>query len=128
MQTYSYQQLYNQVISVFKKIGLNNSDAQKVTEILLADELRGINSHGIIRIKDYIQLWQKARVNSKPDIRITYETPSTAVIDGDRGLGMIVATQAMNIAIKKAENVGTGWVSVNNSNPGKINSSDQAII
>jgi LDH2 family malate/lactate/ureidoglycolate dehydrogenase len=116
MHTYSYNQLYNQIISVFKKIGLNNSDAQKVTEILLAAELRGINSHGVLRIKDYFQLWQKGRVNSKPDIRITYETPSTAVIDGDSGLGMIVATHAMNVAIKKAENVGTGWVSVNNSN------------
>ncbi|MCK4287917.1 MAG: Ldh family oxidoreductase [Bacteroidales bacterium] len=116
MRTYSYQQLYNQIISVFKKIGLNNSDAQKVTEILLAAELRGINSHGVIRIKDYFQLWQKGRVNSKPDIKITYETPSTAVIDGDSGLGMIVATQAMNVAINKAKNVGTGWVSVNNSN------------
>ena len=49
-------------------------------------------------------------------LKIIHETPSTAVVDGDGGLGLVVAPYAMQIAIDKAKNVGTGWVSVQNSN------------
>jgi LDH2 family malate/lactate/ureidoglycolate dehydrogenase len=56
------------------------------------------------------------RVNPKPSIKVIHETPSTAVVDGDGGLGLVVAPFAMQIAIEKARNVGTGWVSVQNSN------------
>jgi LDH2 family malate/lactate/ureidoglycolate dehydrogenase len=56
------------------------------------------------------------RINSSPSIQIIYETPSTAVVDGDSGLGLVVAPAAMQVAIDKAKNVGTGWVSVQNSN------------
>src|SRR5690606_19798697 len=49
-------------------------------------------------------------------MKIVHETPSTAVVDGDRGLGLVVAPYAMNIAIEKAKICGTGWVSVKNSN------------
>jgi LDH2 family malate/lactate/ureidoglycolate dehydrogenase len=55
-------------------------------------------------------------VNAKPVIKIIHETPSTAVIDGDAGLGLVVAPYAMQVAIDKAKQVGTGWVSVQNSN------------
>jgi LDH2 family malate/lactate/ureidoglycolate dehydrogenase len=55
-------------------------------------------------------------VNARPVIRIIHETPSTAVVDGDSGLGLVVAPLAMQVAIEKAEKVGTGWVSVQNSN------------
>jgi LDH2 family malate/lactate/ureidoglycolate dehydrogenase len=55
-------------------------------------------------------------LNSTPEIKIVHETPSTATVDGDRGLGLVVAPKAMRIAMKKAENVGSGWVSVRNSN------------
>jgi LDH2 family malate/lactate/ureidoglycolate dehydrogenase len=61
-------------------------------------------------------LWDVKRVNSKPDIKILHQTPSTATIDGDSGLGLVVAPKAMQIAIEKAKAVGTGWVSVQNSN------------
>ncbi|MCK5105546.1 MAG: Ldh family oxidoreductase, partial [Cyclobacteriaceae bacterium] len=56
------------------------------------------------------------RIKPKPDIRIIHETPSTAVVDGDSGLGLVVGPIAMKIAMKKAKEVGTGWVSVKNSN------------
>ena len=52
----------------------------------------------------------------KPNIKIVHETPSTAVVDGDAGLGLVIAPFAMQVAIDKAKNVGTGWVSVTNSN------------
>ena len=64
----------------------------------------------------YVRLWEVKRVNATPDIKIIHETPSTAVVDGDSGLGLVVAPFAMQIAIEKAKKVGTGWVSVQNSN------------
>lgn len=114
--TFSYQQLYHYTKSVFNSIGCNEKDSVIATEVLLSADLRGIDSHGIARLIGYVRLWESSRVNATPDIAITHETPSTAVIDGDAGLGLVVAPYAMKVAIEKARNVGTGWVSVGNSN------------
>jgi LDH2 family malate/lactate/ureidoglycolate dehydrogenase len=67
-------------------------------------------------LSGYIRLHQAGRINAHPNIKIIHETPSTATVDGDKGLGLVVAPKAMNIAIEKAKNVGSGWVSVKNSN------------
>ena len=83
---------------------------------LLSADLRGVDSHGVARLSGYVRLWEVKRVNAKPEIKIIHETPSTAVVDGDSGLGLVVAPYAMQVAIEKAKNVGTGWVSVKNSN------------
>jgi len=113
---YSYDQLYQFTFSVFKSIGCSDTDAATATIGLIAADLRGIDSHGVARLSGYTRLWEANRVNPKPDIRIVHETPSTAVVDGDAGLGLVVAPFAMKVAIEKAKNVGTGWVSVSNSN------------
>jgi len=83
---------------------------------LVSADLRGIDSHGVARLSGYIRLWEAKRVNAAPNIAIIHETPSTAVMDGDQGLGLVVAPAAMEVAIAKALQVGTGWVSVSNSN------------
>jgi LDH2 family malate/lactate/ureidoglycolate dehydrogenase len=70
----------------------------------------------VARLSGYVRLWEAKRVNATPNIRIIHESPSTAVVDGDAGLGLVVAVYAMNIAIEKAKQCGTGWVSVQNSN------------
>jgi L-2-hydroxycarboxylate dehydrogenase (NAD+) len=75
-----------------------------------------VDSHGVARLSGYVRLWEADRINPNPDIKIIHETPSTAVIDGDAGLGLVVGPTSMNIAMEKARNVGTGWVSVKNSN------------
>lgn len=97
-------------------MGCSPDDARVATEGLLSADLRGIDSHGIARLIGYVRLWEAGRANSKPKISITHETPSTAVVDGDGGLGLVVAPYAMQVAIKKARKVGTGWVSVSHSN------------
>jgi len=61
-------------------------------------------------------LHEKGRLNTAPTIQITHETPSTAVVDGDLGLGLVVGPHAMKLAIEKAKQVGSGWVAVKNSN------------
>ncbi len=113
---YSYQRLYDFTYTVFKKIGCSDSDARTATLVLLSADLRGIDSHGIARLIGYVRLWQAERVNVRPSIKIVHETPSTATVDGDKGLGLVVAPFAMKLAIEKARNMGTGWVAVKNSN------------
>lgn len=113
---FSYEQLSSFTHSIFKAIGCSEKDATTATKVLLSADLRGIDSHGIARLTGYVRLWEAKRVNANPQIKIIHETASTAVVDGDSGLGLVVAPFAMQVAIDKAKNVGTGWVSVQNSN------------
>jgi L-2-hydroxycarboxylate dehydrogenase (NAD+) len=115
-QIFSYQQLVTFTKNVFLSIGCNEADATIATKVLLSADLRGIDSHGVARLSGYVRLWEAKRINATPKIKVIHETPSTAVVDGDSGLGLVVAPFAMQIAIGKATNVGSGWVSVQNSN------------
>jgi LDH2 family malate/lactate/ureidoglycolate dehydrogenase len=101
---------------VFLQMGCSEGDADIATRVLLAADLRGIDSHGVARLSGYVRLWQAGRVNPKPQMRITSETPSTAGLDADAALGLVSAPYAMKLAIEKANNVGSGWVAVHNSN------------
>lgn len=114
--TYSYQALFDFAHTIFLKIGCPKEDALVATRVLLSADMRGIDSHGIARLIGYVRLWEAGRVNAIPQVSVVHETPSTATIDGDRGLGLVVAPYAMELAIKKAKEVGTGWVAVKNSN------------
>lgn len=114
--TYPVEALQHFTLSLFKKIGCSNEHAQLATDVLLSADLRGIDSHGLARLSGYVRLWEANRINAKPNIKIVHESPSTAVVDGDSGLGLVVAPYAMEIAIEKATTAGTGWVAVKNSN------------
>lgn len=116
MSLFSHQHLFDFAKAIFIKIGCSEVDANIACKTLLSADLRGVDSHGVARLSGYVRLWEKKRINPTPDIKITYETPSTAVVDGDAGLGLVVAPFAMKVAMEKAEKVGTGWVSVKNSN------------
>jgi L-2-hydroxycarboxylate dehydrogenase (NAD+) len=113
---YSIKYLHDFTRDVFIKMGCSETDALKIATVFMAAELRGLPSHGMIRIKDYYQLWKANRINVKPNIQVVHETPSTAVVDGDGAVGMVAATRSMEIAIEKAGKVGTGWVSTRSSN------------
>lgn len=113
---YSYDRLYRFTHAVFKSMGCSDEHAAMATRGLIAADIRGIDSHGVARLSGYVRLWDAGRVNASPAIRIVHETPSTAVVDGDAGLGLVVAPFAMQVAIDKAKIAGTGWVSVRNSN------------
>ena len=115
-QLFSYHQLFDFTKRILEKIGCSSSDADVAARVLLSADLRGIDSHGVARLSGYVRLWESKRINPKPEKRIVHESPSTAVVDGDSGLGLVVAPFAMQIAIEKASNAGTGWVSVQNSN------------
>ncbi len=112
---YSYQDLFSFTVNIFEKIGCSKDDATTVAEVLLAAELRGIPSHGLMRITDYINMWEKGRINVKPNIKTIYETPTTITIDADHTFGMIAAKKAMQLVIEKAKNYYIAFGSVINS-------------
>lgn len=110
------QQLRLFAIEVFKKMNCPGKDAELAADVLLQADLRGVDSHGVARLSGYVRLWEAGRINTMPSMKVIHETPSTAVLDGDKGLGLVVAPAAMQIAIEKAKQCGTGWVAVKNSN------------
>jgi LDH2 family malate/lactate/ureidoglycolate dehydrogenase len=97
-------------------MGCRPEDADSIAEVLVAAELRGIGSHGMMRVKDYFQMWEAGKINATPSVKIVHETPSTAVVDGGNGFGIIAAKKSMELALEKAEKAGTGWVATRNSN------------
>lgn len=113
---FPYQTLWQFTFDVFKKINCPEDEARLASDVLLSADLRGIDSHGLARLSGYVRLWGAKRINSQPKTKIVHSRASTAVLDGDGGLGLVVAPKAMEIAIEKANNVGTGWVAVKNSN------------
>jgi LDH2 family malate/lactate/ureidoglycolate dehydrogenase len=115
-QLFPYQRLFDFTQAVFTKMGCSEEHAATATRSLLSADLRGIDSHGVARLSGYVRLWEVKRINATPVIKIIHETPSTAVVDGDSGLGLVIAPFAMQVAMEKARQVGTGWVSVQNSN------------
>ena len=119
---YSPGYLRNFVTLFFEKLGCPHDDAAAIADVFIRAELRGLPSHGMIRIKDHYQLWEAGRLNVKPNIRVVHETPSTAVVDGDNAIGMLAAYRSMEIAIKKAQKAGSGWVATRNSNHFSIGS------
>jgi LDH2 family malate/lactate/ureidoglycolate dehydrogenase len=101
---------------VFLAMGCSDEHAHLATDVLLQADLRGVDSHGVARLIGYVRLWEKQRINTSPDIKIVHETPTTATVDGDAGLGLVVAPYAMQVAMQKAVQYGSGWVAVRNSN------------
>ena len=114
--TYPIERLREFSTHVFVHCGVPEPDARLAADVLATSDLRGIDSHGVARLVGYVRLQEAGRANPRPAIRIIHETPSTAVVDGDSGLGLVVAPFAMEVAIRKAAACGTGWVSVQNSN------------
>ncbi len=102
--------------NIFLAMGCSLEHAILSADVLVMSDLRGIDSHGVARLIGYVRLWEKGRVNTKPNISIVHQTPTTATVDGDAGLGLVVAPFAMKLAIEKAETYGSGWVAVRNSN------------
>lgn len=115
-ENFSWQSLQKFTQQVFLEMGCSQEHARIAANVLIQADLRGVDSHGVARLSGYVKLWQKERINPTPNIQVVHETPSTAVVDGDKGLGLVVAKYAIDLAQKKAEKAGTGWVAVRNSN------------
>jgi len=103
-------------VEVFMHFGVARRDAEQAADVLAKSDLRGIDSHGIARLHTYFEMLELGRINPKPKITIVRERASVATVDGDNGLGLVIGPKANEIAMDKAEQYGSGWVSVCNSN------------
>jgi len=115
MKLIPYSDLKDFVARLFIQMGASPINAQQGAEVLLSADLRGVDSHGIARLEGYVRLKELGRIDLLAEPEIVHETPSTATMDGKSGLGLMIAPVAMRLAIKKAEQCGTGWVAVSNS-------------
>lgn len=100
---------------VFVRVGLPADEAQIEAEVLVWANLRGVDSHGVLRIEWYLELIDKGIMNLRPNIRVERESPATIIIDADHALGPVVTTKAMRRVIEKAKNVGIGWGLIRNT-------------
>lgn len=112
----SKNDLQSFIEKVFKACGVPAEDASQAAGVLITSDLRGIDSHGVARLRAYVEMLKSGLINPNPNFRIERERHSTATVDGDNGLGLVVGPKANNIAMEKAEKVGSGWVAVNNTN------------
>jgi len=112
----SSQALAKFVASVFKSLSVPTADAETAAEVLVRADLRGIDSHGVARLGRYVNGLRKGLMNPNPRLQIVRETPSTALVDGDAGLGQVVGKWAMQVCLDKAQAVGSAAVVVRNSN------------
>lgn len=115
-RTYEWERLHEFCVRVFRHRGVPEDDARIAADVLSSADLRGIDSHGVARLRTYDDLLSVGRINPRPRPRIIRETPSTATVDGDNGLGLVVGPWANDIAMERAGLAGTGWVAVCNTN------------
>ncbi len=103
-------------VRVFQKLGIPENDARITADVLVVADLRGIDSHGVARLRRYVDGLKTGVMVAKPTVKAVRETPATALIDAGGGLGQPVSHRAMQKAIEKAQKVGAGFVAVYNSN------------
>lgn len=114
--TYPIERLRGFSAAVFRHFGVPDDDAALASDVLAMSDLRGIDSHGVARLHAYHDMLALGRVNPRPTLRIVRETASTATVDGDNGLGLVIGPKANAVAIQKALETGSGWVAVRGSN------------
>jgi LDH2 family malate/lactate/ureidoglycolate dehydrogenase len=112
----SEEALRRTVTAIFEKVGVSREDAAEAADVLTMTDLRAVETHGVSNmLRVYVQDYQAGRLNPAPGWTLERESPSTAVIDAERRLGVIVGPKAMRLAMDKADQVGVGVVAVHHS-------------
>lgn len=106
--------IYHFMIDVFAELGTPPEDARICADVLIAADLRGIESHGVGRLKYYYDRIHAGQHCARTDFEIVKETEATAVVDGHHGMGHVIAYRSMRLAMDKAKQVGLGAVAVRN--------------
>ena len=115
-KTYHIDALREFSTRIFLHFGVPKDDAAQAADVLASADLRGIDSHGVARLYSYFGLLNEGLINPKPKIAIVRSTLSTATVDGDNGLGLVVGPHSNRIAMDMADKAGSGWVAVCNTN------------
>ena len=99
----SVDSLREVVSAIFKKMGVSKEDSDEAADVLVMTDLRGVETHGVSNmLRSYVERYNIGEANPTPNWKIERETPGTAVINADRGLGIILGRRAMDISIRKA--------------------------
>ena len=104
------------IARAFAAAGVPAQDAAVIAELITEADLRGSDTHGVIRIPTYIKRIKAGGINPRPRVRIIEERPGTALVDGDNGMGHLAMRIAAMTAIEKAKKTGVAWVGVRMSN------------
>lgn len=110
--TLSSDALHAWAARVFQTTGMVESDALLAADVLVAANLRGVDSHGILRLKNYIGRLESGLNNPRPQLRIECDSPAALRVNGDNGVGMVVGAYAMRLAIERAREFGVASVAV----------------
>ena len=114
--TFSVDYLHDFTARVFRHFGVPAEDATLAADVLSKADVRGIDSHGVARLRTYVDMFTIGRLNPKPNIKLVRDKKSVGTVDGDSGLGLVVGPKANEMAMEKASYFGSGWVSVCNTN------------
>src|SRR5215218_748310 len=101
--------------AIYVGLGMQEDHARGSAEILVAADLLGKDTHGVALLPGYLPNFRSGMINPRPQLSIVRETPNTALVDGDNGLGSISGRYGMNLAIAKAKERAVGVVAVRNS-------------
>lgn len=112
----SHDRLKQICVAIFRGAGCSDYEAERVSELLVFANLRGHDSHGVGLLPGYINGIKRGSIKTGTEIEIVKETPNTVLINGNLGIGQVIATKAMEITIEKAEKHGVGIASVYNCN------------
>lgn len=113
---FSIERLHRFVVGIFTAVGVLPEHADVTASRLIEADLRGRTGHGLIRVPQYVKRIENGGIELRPDIRRARETPVSALVDGDNGLGQVVMTVAAETAIEKADATGMAWVGTVHSN------------
>lgn len=97
-------------VTVFRALGMSQADAKTQSKVLVWANLRGVDSHGVLRISRYADWLQREVMNPRPAMSVVSSTPACRVIDADSAPGAVAMTYAMSEAIDLARQSGIGWV------------------
>src|SRR5918993_747591 len=103
-------------ISVLTRVDVPEPEAREITDNLVEADLRGVESHGVVRLPIYVERLAARATNPRPRVRMVRETPTSLLIDGDNGMGQLVSMRAMELAIGKAKQGLCVFASTRNSN------------
>ena len=112
----TFERLQAYIAMVFGKVGMPEADAHKVAALMASADLQGSDGHGVIRLVPYTRRILAGGINLHPNMRTVHERPGSAVIDGDNGMGHLVVSRAVELAIEKARTTGVAWVGARFSN------------
>jgi len=115
MSLIKIEKIKHDVELVFEKAGVSQKNAEMITEVLLDAEMKGIKTHGFVRVKKYVGCLESGGIKPTTDIDVLVDTPSWALVDGKGGLGIGISCNAVDLAIEKARKTGIGIVNVRGS-------------